>query len=68
MGGGIDAVAAAKAAAQRDVTPLSLYSRGPMPQQGLLLGFAAVDREEIRRGVRDLAIVLEGEVRRGAGS
>jgi GntR family transcriptional regulator/MocR family aminotransferase len=68
--GGIDAVAAAKAAAQRDVDviPLSRYSRGPMAREGLQLGFAAVDPEEIRRGVRELAIVLEGALRRGAGS
>lgn len=63
---GIDAVAAAKAAALRDVDviPLSRYSRGPMAREGLQLGFAAVDAEEIRRGVRELAIALEGELRR----
>ncbi|HUR94410.1 MAG TPA: PLP-dependent aminotransferase family protein [Gemmatimonadales bacterium] len=67
---GIDAVAAAKAAAQRDVdvVPLSRYSRGPMAREGLQLGFAAVDPEEIRRGVRELAIALEGALRRGAES
>jgi GntR family transcriptional regulator/MocR family aminotransferase len=65
--GGVDAVAAAKAAARRDVdvVPLSRYSRRPMAREGLQLGFAAVGPEEIRRGVRDLAITLE-ELRRGA--
>jgi GntR family transcriptional regulator / MocR family aminotransferase len=57
----IDDQAAAKAAAKRDVevTPLSHYSRGRMPREGLQLGFAAVDKQEIRRGVLELAIVLE---------
>ena len=62
---GIDAVAVAKAAAARDVdvTPLSRYSRRRLPREGLQLGFGAVDAEEIRRGVRDLALVLERMVR-----
>jgi GntR family transcriptional regulator / MocR family aminotransferase len=75
LGGGIDAVSASKAAAQRDVdvTPLSRYSRGPMAREGLQLGFAAVDPEEIRRGVRDLGIALErrapgGRVGKPAGN
>ncbi len=66
---GIDDVRAAGAAARRDVdvTPLSRYlrgggRRGRGVRQGLQLGFAAVDPEEIRRGVRDLAVALE-EVR-----
>jgi GntR family transcriptional regulator/MocR family aminotransferase len=60
--GGTDAHTATRAAAQRDVevTPLSRYTRGPAGQPGLQLGFAAVDAVEIRRGVRDLAIALEG--------
>jgi GntR family transcriptional regulator/MocR family aminotransferase len=64
---GIDADSAARAAAKRDVevTPLSRYSQGPMPREGLQLGFAAVDAKEIRRGAQDLAIALEGELRRG---
>jgi GntR family transcriptional regulator/MocR family aminotransferase len=63
--GGIAGDAAARAAAARDVevTPLSRYSRGRVVREGLQLGFAAVDAEEIRRGVRDLAIALEGELR-----
>jgi GntR family transcriptional regulator/MocR family aminotransferase len=61
---GIDAQAAARAAAERDVevTPLAWYTRGRRPRvirQGLHLGFAAVDVPEIRRGVRDLALALE---------
>jgi GntR family transcriptional regulator/MocR family aminotransferase len=63
--GRVDGDTAAKAAARRDVevTPLSRYSRGRMPREGLQLGFAAVDAEAIRRGVRDLAVALEGELR-----
>jgi DNA-binding transcriptional MocR family regulator len=58
--GGIDGGSAAKAAATRDVEviPLSRYSRGRVAQEGLQLGFAAVDAGEIRRGVRELAVSL----------
>ena len=58
---GVSAEAVARAAAARDVdvTPLGRYSRGPMDREGLQLGFAAVDAEEIRRGVRDLALAIE---------
>jgi hypothetical protein len=35
-------------------------SQGVAPK-GLQLGFAALDLKEIRRGVRELAIALEGE-------
>lgn len=63
--GGIHGKSAAKAAAKRDVevVPLSLYGRGRVAQEGLQLGFAAVDAREIRRGVHDLAAALEGESR-----
>ncbi|HEV7239368.1 MAG TPA: PLP-dependent aminotransferase family protein [Thermoanaerobaculia bacterium] len=63
---GINGESAAKAAAERgvEVTPLSRYSRGAMSREGLQLGFAAVDAGEIRRGVRELAIVLEGALKR----
>jgi hypothetical protein len=47
--------------------PLSRYDRGRATQEGLQLGFAAVDADEIRRGVRELAIALEGK-RATAGS
>ena len=58
---GIEDTAAVAAAAQRgvEVTPLSRYTRGPVTQHGLMLGFAAVDVPEIRRGVRELALALE---------
>lgn len=46
-----------------EVTPLSRYSHGRMAREGLQLGFAAVDAKEIRRGVRELAIALESELR-----
>lgn len=63
---GIDGEAAAAAAARRevDVTSLNRYSREGLAREGLQLGFAAVDPPEIRRGVRELAIVLESELRR----
>lgn len=58
---GIDAEAAAAAAGMRnvEVTPLRRYTRGRVRLEGLQLGFAAVDENEIRRGVRELAIALE---------
>jgi GntR family transcriptional regulator/MocR family aminotransferase len=60
----IDGESAAKAAAARDVevVPLSRYSRGRLARDGLQLGFAAVDTQEIRRGVRELALALEGKM------
>lgn len=54
---GEDAVAAA-AARGVDVASLSRYARRPLGREGLSLGFAAVDADEIRRGVRDLAAAL----------
>jgi len=61
--GGIDAESAAAAAAKRnvDVTPMDRYSKGRVVPEALQLGFAALDVKEIRRGVRELAIALEGE-------
>jgi GntR family transcriptional regulator/MocR family aminotransferase len=58
---GIDGKSAAAAAANRgvDVTQLEHYSRGQGVPEGLQLGFAALDMNEIRRGVRELAIALE---------
>jgi GntR family transcriptional regulator/MocR family aminotransferase len=63
--GGIDSESAAAAAAKRtvDVTPLSHYGHGRPASEGLHLGFAAVDAKEIRRGVRELAIALEDELK-----
>ena len=48
-------------AAQRevDVTSLGRYTHGSVRRQGIHLGFAAVDVTEIRRGVRELASVLD---------
>lgn len=58
---GIDSQSAQRAAAARkvEVTPLRDYSRGPMQREGLQLGFAAVNAQEIKRGVHQLAVALE---------
>jgi GntR family transcriptional regulator / MocR family aminotransferase len=60
LSGGITDVAAQQAAAARgvEVTPISRYARTPMNREGVHLGFAAVDEEEIRRGVRELGVAL----------
>jgi GntR family transcriptional regulator/MocR family aminotransferase len=65
LSGGINSELAAAAASKRDVevTPLSRYSHGRMAREGLHLGFAAVDGKEIRRGVLELAIALESELK-----
>jgi len=59
-----ESVAAAAATREVEVTPLSRYSRGRPGPEGLQLGFAAVGTNEIRRGVRELASALEGELQR----
>jgi len=58
---GLSSESAARAALARrvEVTPLQRYARGRLAREGLHLGFAAVDTQEIRRGVRDLAAALE---------
>jgi len=58
---GISAERVAQAAAERDVevVPLSRYGSGRSPRNGLVLGFAAVDKRELRRGVEELARALE---------
>jgi GntR family transcriptional regulator / MocR family aminotransferase len=59
---GIEAEHAASEAAkhQVEVIPLSRYSsRFHSKRQGLLLGFAAVDARELRRGAEQLARALE---------
>jgi len=58
---GISAERAARAAAERsvEVFPLSRYAYGRTKPNGLVLGFAAVDEKELRRGVEDLARALE---------
>lgn len=62
---GIDGESAAKAAGAHNVEvfPISRYTRGKAAREGLQLGFAAVDTREIRRGVEDLAVALEGEAK-----
>lgn len=59
---GIKSGDAAAAAARRDVdvTPVRDYTLGKAAAEALQLGFAAVDAREIRRGVQELAIALEG--------
>jgi GntR family transcriptional regulator / MocR family aminotransferase len=59
--GRISAAQAAQAAAERDVeaVPLNRYAYGRIKRQGLVLGFAAVDGKELRRGVEELARALE---------
>lgn len=61
LNGRKDATRAAKAAATRnvEVTPLARVCGGNSPRHGLILGFAAADPREIRRGVRDLAAAWE---------
>ena len=61
LNAGIDDEAAAKAAAARqvEVIPLSWHDRGQPKRKGLQLGSAACMPNEIRRGVRELAIALE---------
>jgi GntR family transcriptional regulator/MocR family aminotransferase len=58
---GISAAQAAKEAAKEDVevVPLERYASGSFRKQGLLLGFAAVDARELRRGVDQLGRALE---------
>lgn len=44
---------------QVEVVELSRYAQRPLAREGLLLGFAAVAPPELRRGVDELATVLE---------
>jgi GntR family transcriptional regulator / MocR family aminotransferase len=59
--GGISAERAARSAVRHDVevVPLSRYAYGRSRRDGLMLGFAAVDARELRRGVEQLASALE---------
>lgn len=59
---GLTGTEAAAAAAARGllVTPLGTYGHGRGAPEGLQLGFAAIPPTEIRRGVRELAVALEG--------
>ena len=60
LAAGTTGLEAEAAAAERgvEVGALSRFARAPLPREGLQLGFAAVDVEEIRRGVRELAKAL----------
>jgi GntR family transcriptional regulator/MocR family aminotransferase len=60
LAGTMTGVAAERAAAERgvEVVSLSRYARLALRREGLQLGFAAVDEEEIRRGVRELGVAL----------
>ncbi len=62
---GLNAESVATAAATRgvEVTALSRYHQGTAVREGLHLGFASVDSKEIRRGVRELTITLENELK-----
>ena len=64
---GIEAESAAVAATRHniDLIPLRYYSYSRRLPEGLQLGFAALDSKEIRRGVRELAVVLESIASRG---
>jgi len=57
---GLQAERIADLAAQKnvEVVPLSRYASGRSQREGLILGFAAVDPKEIRRGVEALGKVL----------
>jgi GntR family transcriptional regulator/MocR family aminotransferase len=57
---GLDAEATAQAAARRDVelVPLRRYAFGRAGKNGIVLGFAAVEPRELRRGVEQLAAIL----------
>jgi GntR family transcriptional regulator / MocR family aminotransferase len=58
---GVSADRVAAAAAERDVEviPLSRYAFRSLQRDGIVLGFAAVDPKELRRGVAELAAVLQ---------
>ena len=56
-------VAAAALARGIESMPLSYAWRSSPSSQGLMLGFAAIDQREIRRGARELAMVLEKAAR-----
>lgn len=63
---GISETAAAEAAAAREVvvSPIARFSIAPVPESGLVLGFAAVAPRDIADGVNRLAAALEPLARR----
>lgn len=64
---GLDDESAAQAAAKRnvEVIPLSWYGRYAGERRGVQLGFAALNKNEIKRGVENLAVAF-GELLKGA--
>jgi GntR family transcriptional regulator / MocR family aminotransferase len=58
---GIRAEAAARAASERNVelVPISGYAWGKADPSGVVLGFAAVEPKELKRGVDELARILQ---------
>jgi GntR family transcriptional regulator/MocR family aminotransferase len=68
LGAGMDGEAVCAAAAGRnvEVTSLSRYYQGKGMREGLHLGFAAVNTREIRRGIRDLALALDDVLKANA--
>jgi GntR family transcriptional regulator/MocR family aminotransferase len=68
--GGLEGAEVERLAAAREVEVSSLHhsARRRLPYEGLQLGFAAVDPRELRRGVRELAAVLDGLERAANGA
>jgi len=62
--GGVSAENVSRAAAKRNVeaVPLSRCAYGRSPRNALLLGFAAVDEKELKRGVEELAWAVEAKL------
>jgi GntR family transcriptional regulator / MocR family aminotransferase len=59
---GTDEVATRAAQRNVEIVPLREYAWGRTQRGGIVLGFAAVDPRELRRGAEELARVLELEV------
>lgn len=61
LGNGINAEAVAQAAAERsvEVIPINRFALEKQTPEGLLLGFGAVDDQELLRGVEDLTAAIE---------
>jgi GntR family transcriptional regulator/MocR family aminotransferase len=53
-----ETVAIAAAEKNVEVTPLRKYSFGRAPANGIVLGFAAVEPKELKRGIEELARIL----------
>jgi GntR family transcriptional regulator / MocR family aminotransferase len=56
----VDGAAVAQQAAKYgvEVIPVAGFRREPMPREGLVLGYAAVNGQEIRDGVHRLALAI----------